>query len=139
MLARTLAALLLALAALGAGAQPSGRADVYLFWAAGCPHCRDEIEFLKRLEGEEPRLRVLYLEVSSNEANQVAFAALVERIALEQPAVPLTVVGDAVLVGYAEVTGVTTRYVRFSHLAGGLVLLALGALLLLRPELLMFG
>jgi hypothetical protein len=38
-----------------------------------------------------------------------------------------------------QVTGVTTRYVRFSHLAGGVVLLAIGALLLLRPEWLMFG
>jgi hypothetical protein len=38
-----------------------------------------------------------------------------------------------------QVTGATTRYVRFSHLAGGIVLLAIGALLLLRPDLLMFG
>jgi hypothetical protein len=38
-----------------------------------------------------------------------------------------------------QVAGLTTRYVRFSHLAGGVVLLAIGALLLLRPELLMFG
>ena len=38
-----------------------------------------------------------------------------------------------------QVTGATTRYVRYSHLAGGAVLLAIGALLLLRPEWLMFG
>ena len=38
-----------------------------------------------------------------------------------------------------QVTGVTTRYTRFSHLAGGVVLFAIGALLLLRPEWLMFG
>jgi hypothetical protein len=38
-----------------------------------------------------------------------------------------------------EVTGVTTRYVRVSHLVGGVALLAIGALLLLRPELLAFG
>jgi hypothetical protein len=38
-----------------------------------------------------------------------------------------------------QITGVTTRYTHFSHLAGGVVLLAIGALLLLRPEWLMFG
>jgi hypothetical protein len=38
-----------------------------------------------------------------------------------------------------QIAGATTRYVRFSHLAGGVVLLAIGALLLLRPEWLMFG
>ena len=38
-----------------------------------------------------------------------------------------------------QITGMTTSYSRFSHLAGGVVLLAIGALLLLRPEWLMFG
>jgi hypothetical protein len=38
-----------------------------------------------------------------------------------------------------QIAGATTRYVRFSYLAGGVVLLAIGALLLLRPELLMFA
>jgi len=38
-----------------------------------------------------------------------------------------------------HLTGATTRFARFSNLAGGLVLLAIGALLLLRPDLLMFG
>lgn len=38
-----------------------------------------------------------------------------------------------------QITGVTTRYARFSHLAGGIVLFAIGAPLLLRPDLLMFG
>jgi thiol-disulfide isomerase/thioredoxin len=99
---RALCVLLFALLAPGAAAQPAARLDVYVFWAAGCPHCEREIEFLKRLEGEDPRLRVHYLDVSSDQANQKAFAAVVEMIALEEPAVPLTVVGDSVLVGYAK-------------------------------------
>jgi hypothetical protein len=50
--------------------------------------------------------------------------------------------GDALSPGVAmktlQATDATTRYVRFSHLAGGLLLRAIGVLLL-RPELLMFG
>lgn len=38
-----------------------------------------------------------------------------------------------------EVSGLSTRYARVSHLIGGIVLVILGALLLLRPEWLMFG
>jgi len=38
-----------------------------------------------------------------------------------------------------EVTGLSTRYARISHLLGGIVLVILGVLLLLRPEWLMFG
>ena len=38
-----------------------------------------------------------------------------------------------------RIAGATAAYTRFGHLAGGIVLLAIGALLLLRPEWLMFG
>ena len=83
------------------GARAVERVDVYLFWAIGCPHCEREIAFLKRVETVEPRVRVHYLEVSRDAANRRAFQALAERLALEEPAVPLTLVGDASMVGYA--------------------------------------
>ena len=38
-----------------------------------------------------------------------------------------------------EVTGVSTKYVRISHLIGGVLMLILGAILILKPEILMFG
>ncbi|HBK34008.1 TPA: hypothetical protein DEP34_05240 [Candidatus Uhrbacteria bacterium] len=38
-----------------------------------------------------------------------------------------------------HVTGITSKYSRYSHLIGGILMLVLGALLILRPELLMFG
>jgi thiol-disulfide isomerase/thioredoxin len=106
-----LATSLFALLAAAAGAQPAGRVDVYLFWAIGCPHCEREIEFLKRFEAEEPRLQVHYLEVSRDAANQRAYTAVVERFVPEDPAVPLTLVGDRAMVGYAtdETSGAELR------------------------------
>jgi thiol-disulfide isomerase/thioredoxin len=38
-----------------------------------------------------------------------------------------------------EVTGISTKYVRLSHLIGGILMLILGAILILKPEILMFG
>lgn len=38
-----------------------------------------------------------------------------------------------------QAVGVTTKYARVSHLVGGFLMLALGILLILRPEFLMFG
>ncbi len=38
-----------------------------------------------------------------------------------------------------EMTGVTTKYSRFSRLAGGLAMLVIGLLLITKPQLLMFG
>lgn len=97
-----LAALAFALLALAAGAQPSGQVDVYLFWALGCPHCEREIEFLTRLEAGESRLRVHALEVSRDAAHRRAFAAVVRQLRIDEPALPLTVVGDVPMVGYAS-------------------------------------
>ena len=110
-IARTFAALILALFAFAAVAQPRDQVEAYLFWGAGCPHCERAIDFLKRLEAEEPRLRVHYLEVTRDAANRRAFAAVVEKIALEDPAVPLTLVGDAAMIGYAsdETSGAELR------------------------------
>jgi hypothetical protein len=98
---RSLAALALALFAPVIWAQSPARLDVYLFWTAGCPHCDREIAFLKRLEAEEPRLKVHYLEVSRNADNRAVFAAIAYRFKLARLSVPVTLVGNAVLVGYA--------------------------------------
>ena len=38
-----------------------------------------------------------------------------------------------------QLTGITTKYTRFSHLIGGIIMLIVGILLILKPELLMFG
>jgi hypothetical protein len=38
-----------------------------------------------------------------------------------------------------EAFGITTKYTKYSHLIGGVLMLIIGALLIFRPEVLMFG
>ena len=38
-----------------------------------------------------------------------------------------------------QMTGVTTKYVKYSRLVGGLLMLIIGVLMILKPEVLMFG
>jgi len=38
-----------------------------------------------------------------------------------------------------EAFGITTKYTKYSHLIGGILMLVIGALLIFRPEVLMFG
>ncbi|NCU28551.1 MAG: hypothetical protein EOM85_02685 [Candidatus Moranbacteria bacterium] len=38
-----------------------------------------------------------------------------------------------------KVTGITSKYARYSHLIGGIIMIAIGILLIFKPELLMFG
>ena len=38
-----------------------------------------------------------------------------------------------------KVTGISTKYTKYSHLLGGIIMLIIGLLLLVKPELLMFN
>jgi hypothetical protein len=87
-------------------AAPAGAAsqtvDVYLFWRVGCPHCDREIEFLERLAAAEPRVRVHRFEVLRSAESR----GLLERVGMvlraDVSAVPFTVIGDAVWIGYLD-------------------------------------
>ncbi|RPI44444.1 MAG: hypothetical protein EHM59_12820 [Betaproteobacteria bacterium] len=93
------------------GASAAAQTNVYLFWGLGCPHCERAIDFLKRLEAEDVRLRVRYFEVTREKGNVDLFRAVIKAFEIEQPGVPLTVVGDQIWVGYSvdEQTGAQIR------------------------------
>ena len=75
---------------------------VNLFWAKGCPHCEREILLLRSLQAEQPDLRVRYLEITADHANRAMFRDVVNRLGITEPAVPLTLVGNQVWMGYAD-------------------------------------
>ena len=39
----------------------------------------------------------------------------------------------------AKVTGISNKYTRYSHLIGGLIMIIIGALLIFKPEIIMFN
>lgn len=78
------------------------KVDVYFFWKDGCPHCERAMDFLRRWEGEEARVRVHYLEISRYTGNYDVFSALVRQFGIERPGVPLTVVGKTYFEGYDD-------------------------------------
>lgn len=114
LLQRLLPALLLACAAAGAFAQggaPAGRADVYIFWGMGCPHCERALAFLDRLEGEHPAVRVHRLEVTRERLNMEVMLQIAESARVPDPGVPLIVIGNQVTSGYYDdaTTGAALR------------------------------
>jgi hypothetical protein len=38
-----------------------------------------------------------------------------------------------------NVTGISTKYTKYSHLVGGIIMLIIGLLLIIKPEILMFN
>lgn len=75
--------------------------NVYLFWAVGCPHCEREIDFLERLETENPGIEVHDFEITRNAVNRNLYRDVVRVFGVADPAVPLTVIGNQVWVGYS--------------------------------------
>jgi glutaredoxin len=82
---------------------------VYLFTAQGCLHCRQEKDFLDRLEQTCPGVKVVVLELTESQENQALFARVAKKLQAKMAVVPFTVIGEQFLVGWqdSETTGKT--------------------------------
>jgi cytochrome c biogenesis protein CcdA len=80
-------------------AESSAR-QLVIFWGNGCPHCAAEWEFLEQLASEFPSLEILGYEVWYSEENQLRFIATMAELGEEPAAVPTTIFGGRVWVGF---------------------------------------
>ena len=78
---------------------------VYVFHSDGCPHCKDELKFLERVEKTLPHIEVIDFEVSKSFKNQNFFSNVLSHYELDG-AVPVTVVGDQPIVGFDDEKGI---------------------------------
>ena len=102
---RLAAAVLPALLALAALAAPSAATaqhapTVHVFRQEGCPHCAHLVEFLESQGDALAGVRVVYHEVSGDGDELALFVRAATWSGMAQLAVPFTVVGDRVMVGF---------------------------------------
>ncbi len=76
-----------------------------LFYGQGCPHCEEEKKFLKELKARQPGLTIREYEVWHDTKNAALFAKIMKAAGSNQVAVPVTVVGKKVFVGFTKETG----------------------------------
>jgi thiol-disulfide isomerase/thioredoxin len=77
---------------------------VYLFWGNGCPHCEKEKDFLKGLKERYPGMEVKDYEVWYDRANKAFFERIMHSVRAQAAAVPATVVGKKLFIGFTEQT-----------------------------------
>jgi cytochrome c biogenesis protein CcdA len=100
-----LATLLGGVPASAAEAQPADEGEaptLVLYWGEGCANCEAEKEFLAEFRQSHPDLRVQRYEVSRDSANRERFERHLARLDLEASAVPTTVLGQRVWIGFSE-------------------------------------
>ncbi len=84
-------------------AEKAHRLNIYMFYGTGCPHCAKELEFLEEMAFEYGELVHIYeFEVYYNEVNAQRFNKALEELDVKMGGVPLTFIGDEVIVGYGS-------------------------------------
>jgi glutaredoxin len=96
------AAMLAAPAAAPAAGGPAPGVQIYVFWTEGCPHCQRAIKFLRRLQEEDARIGVQYLEITTDAFNREALFAVANKMGADRVSVPFVVIGERLTIGYLD-------------------------------------
>lgn len=88
-------------------AAESNDVNIYLFWGDGCPHCAKEKEFLKNILPKYPNVKYYNYEIYYNRNNIALMQSAADKINADAGGVPLLIIGDEDIVGYAA--GITDK------------------------------
>ncbi len=75
---------------------------IYFFWTEYCPHCAQEKEFLGRLQRTDKNIRVVALEISTDQENLELLRKVGKALNVHVPGVPFTVIGRQYVVGWQD-------------------------------------
>ena len=77
--------------------------NVYLFYSETCPHCHDEIEYLKTIESKyKNEINVYKYEVTNNKDNKVLMNTVKSLFDFNGNGVPFTVIGEEYVYGFSK-------------------------------------
>ena len=94
--------LLTLLVLLPISARAKEKVNLYLFHSETCSHCQAEIKYLKELEKEYDNLKIHLYEVDRNKTNLEKMINVKEKLNIDSPNVPFTVIGNYYYIGFSE-------------------------------------
>lgn len=105
-----LASLLLSASGLAVRAE-TVEPKIYYFGASGCDFCGQGLAFLERLQTADTRVRTKTFDIVGNSDDATIYVRVVNAIGLQDPRVPMTVVGRHVFIGFEtdETTGLEIK------------------------------
>lgn len=86
--------------------QESEKINIYLFYSETCPHCHNEIEYIKNelTKNYKNKLNIYTYEVTKNETNNKYMEATKTVLNITEPYVPLTIIGKEYTIGFSDST-----------------------------------
>ena len=78
---------------------------LYFFHGDGCPHCREENKFLKKMSKKYSNLNIVKYEVWYNEENSALLDKVFDAYKINVSGVPTTIIGDTYISGYDDTIG----------------------------------
>lgn len=83
---------------------------VNLFWSATCPHCARARSYVEQLAARDHNIRLRSLELSQDRGNDRAYVIAAKRYGIDPPVVPLVVIGDTAIAGFASDGSTAAQY-----------------------------
>lgn len=83
-------------------AEEKKQVNVYLFHSNTCSHCKAEIEFLNEIQKEYENLKINLYEINDVKENKELMIKIKEKLNIDSPMVPFTVIGDYYYIGYND-------------------------------------
>lgn len=80
--------------------------NLYLFYSETCPHCHEEMEYIKNelIKEYKDKINVYTYEVTKNESNSKMMNATKNALDVAEPYVPFTVIGEEYIIGFSDST-----------------------------------
>lgn len=83
-------------------AEEKKQVNLYLFHSNTCSHCKAEIEFLNEIQKEYENLKINLYEINDVKENKELMINIKEKLNIDSPMVPFTVIGDYYYIGYND-------------------------------------
>lgn len=78
------------------------KVNLYLFHSETCSHCQEEIKFLEEIEKKYDNLKIHLYEVTKNKDNMNKMMDIKQKLKIDSPNVPFTVIGNYYYIGFGE-------------------------------------
>ena len=93
------------------------KVNIYLFHSETCSHCQAEIKYLEELENKYDNLKIHLYEVDRHKDNAEKMIKVKEKLKIDSPNVPFTVIGNYYYIGFNDgiANGIEELIEKFSN------------------------